>query len=187
MNKIRLIGESSNSYLFVYEDEDVSGDDNNSLEMKPSFIYINRDGEEIYRGCNLLGSVLAHNPYWDKPTKQFSESELERISRMLPEVTCTLPRIIERQIAGLRLMKERTHGDMKDYVFAFIREDENQNRIPMNWGFLYSKSDKQEIRYGICRLDALYAHISGLEEAHTLFTEDEMQRIDSLKITGNYK
>ena len=188
MSKIELVGESGNDYLFAYEaDEDTPEQYRENSAMRLSFVYVDDDGEEEYKGCTLLGSMLAHNPYWDEPSRNFTEPELERIALMLPEVTCTLPRTIGRQIVGLRLMKERTHGDMKNYVFAFTREDENKNVVPMHWGFMYSKNNDEEVRYGICRLEALYAHIRGFEDAHTLFTDDEKQRINRLEITGKYK
>lgn len=64
-----------------YDDED---DEDTPLRLQIGFIYINEDGEEERYANNSLASILAHSPYWDEPTTEFSPEEIERIVNLPP-------------------------------------------------------------------------------------------------------
>lgn len=182
MSRIELIGESEGSFLFAYKDsegtpERCRGKQNHRL----AFIYSKDSGVEKKIGCQLLGSIIAHNPYWEKPSTKFSNEELEHIALLLTEQT-KLPVCYRKEIAGITLVKERKCKGLHDYVFAFIGKD---NTL-FDWGFMYSASESEKTKYGTCLLDALYEHESGWETPETKFTEAEEKDIMNLEVTGTY-
>ena len=179
MSSIELIGESGDEFLFAYKDiKDVPERYRNKPDYRVAFVY----SKGKYSGCSALGSIIAHNPYWDKPSATFTDEELNRIALMLPEKTCTLPGYIDRQIAGIQPVKERESGGFHECIFAFVNKDGQT----MEWGFLYSKGHDKEVKYGVSLLDALYEHEADFVDSEADFTESELLRITELEITGYY-
>ena len=72
-NSIRLVAEFGRHCLFAYDKPDKNG-------SKVGFIY-DKIGRFRYED-NLIGSIVAHCPYWDDPETVFTPEDLERIAAL---------------------------------------------------------------------------------------------------------
>ena len=54
-------------------------------ELSVAFSYGEHSGGAECFPPYLLGSIIAHDPYWERPTAKFSEDELLRIEAMAEE------------------------------------------------------------------------------------------------------
>ncbi|CAM1380185.1 hypothetical protein FF3_01403 [Fretibacterium fastidiosum] len=85
----RLVGESMGGeglfFLFAFDvTEKTQKSPKFNIPIQIGFVYVRRgDTEERY--CdNTIGSITAHNPYWNDPTTEFAQEEIERIVNLPP-------------------------------------------------------------------------------------------------------
>jgi len=191
MPMIELIGEQllngnkdEGKFLFSYKPTEDTPKSCGIKELSLSFVYAKGKIPEYIQGFILLGSMLAHNPYWASPTTKFSDSEINRIA-LLPVYDGFLPNRYMRNIKGISLEKERSNGTRQEYVFAFNRED-NKRLVPMKWGFMYAQEVDKKIKYGNCLLASIYEHNQGWENPKTKFSDEKLNEILNMKINKSY-
>ena len=88
----RLAGESGESFLFAFDvTEKTPKSPKFNIPIQIGFVYVKRGNTEERYCDNTIGSITAHNPYWNDPTTEFTSEEIERIVNLHPLDGCGNP------------------------------------------------------------------------------------------------